>query len=96
MEGKVKDTISLTNPADPQDSTLLAYRPKYSDLHNSDLAALFIKIQEVFPCTQKITKYEPVCSTFSREEDGFRKGKAFIQAGDIGNKKSSMGIQYTH
>lgn len=30
-------------------------------------------------------EYEPVCSTFSQEEDGFRKGKAFIQAGDVGN-----------
>ena len=85
MEGEVKDSISLANPSDPQTSTLLAYRPQYSDLHDSDLGALFVKIQDVFPCTRNITNYEPVCSTFSREEDGFRKGKAFVQAGDIGN-----------
>ena len=41
LEGQVKDSISLANPADPQTSTLLAYRPQYGDLHGSDLGALF-------------------------------------------------------
>ena len=66
LEGKVKDSINLANPSDPQTSTLLAYRPQYGDYHDSGLAALFVKIQEVFPCTQTITNYEPVCSTFTR------------------------------
>ena len=91
LEGKVKDSINLANPSDPQTSTLLAYRPQYGDYHDSGLAALFVKIQEVFPCTQTITNYEPVCSTFTREEDGFRQGKAFIQAGDIGNNMPVFG-----
>jgi hypothetical protein len=85
MDGEVKDTISLSDPSSDQTSTLLAYRPQYGDLHSSGLAGLFVNIQQVFPCTQTIDNYEPVCNTFSREEDGFRKGKAFIQAGDIGN-----------
>ena len=85
VEGEEQDSISLTDPSSEQTSTLLAYRPEYPDHHSSSLAGLFVNIKEVFPCTQKIDQYEPVCSTFSREEDGFRKGKAFIEAGDIGN-----------
>ena len=85
VEGEEQDSISLGDPSIGQTSTLLAYRPKYPDYHSSGLAGLFVNIKEVFPCTQKIDQYEPVCSTFSREEDGFRKGKAFIEAGDIGN-----------
>ena len=85
MEGEEQDSISLSDPSIEQTSTLLAYRPEYPDYHSSGLAGLFVNIKEVFPCTQKIDQYEPVCKTFSREEDGFRKGKAFIEAGDIGN-----------
>ena len=85
VEGEQKDSISLSDPSASQTSTLLAYRPNYNDHHNSGLAGLFVKIQEVFPCTSAITQYEPVCDIFTREEDGFRKGNAWIQAADIGN-----------
>ena len=61
------------------------YEPNYQDYHSSGLAGLFINIKQVFPCTEKIDNCEPVCKTFSREEYGFRGGKAFIEAGDIGN-----------
>ena len=46
-------------------------------------------IQQVFTCTSTITDYKPVCDIFTREEDGFRKGNAFIQAADNGN---SVGV----
>ena len=85
MDGEEKDSISLSDPSTDQTSTILAYRPEYADYHSSGLAGLFVNIKEVFPCLQKIDKYEPVCNIFSREEDGFRKGRAFIEAGDIGN-----------
>jgi hypothetical protein len=85
VEGEQKDSISLSDPSASQTSTLLAYRPKYPDYHDSGLAGLFVNIQEVFTCTGSITNYEPVCSIFTREEDGFRKGNAWIQAADIGN-----------
>ena len=80
-----QDSISLDDPSAPQTSTLLAYRPQYEDFHDSGLAGLFVKIEDVFPCTQTYFDYEPVCSVFTREEDGFRKGKRIIKAADIGN-----------
>ena len=91
LEDEVKDSISLEDATKQQTSTLLAYRPEFPDYHDSGLAGLFVNIQEVFPCTREIEDYEPVCNTFSREEDGFRKGKAFIQAGDIGNNIGVFG-----
>ena len=86
-----QDSISLDNPSDPQTSTLLAYRPQYEDFHRSGLAGLFVKIQDVYPCTESIFDYEPVCSVFTREEDGFRKGKRIIKAADIGNNINVFG-----
>ena len=85
IEGEIKDSISISDPSASQTSTLLAYRPNFNDVHNSGLAGLFVNIQEVFTCTSVITEYEPVCDIFTREEDGFRKGNAFIQAADNGN-----------
>ena len=86
-----QDSISLEDPSAPQTSTLLAYRPRYDDFHDSGLAGLFVKIQDVFPCTQTFFDYEPVCSIFTREEDGFRKGKRLIKAADIGNNMHVFG-----
>ena len=90
-EGEKQDSISLNDPSAPQTSTLLAYRPQYADLHKSGLAGLFVKIQGVYPCTQGIANYEPVCTTFTRDEDGFRKAKRFIQAADTGNNMQVFG-----
>ena len=85
VEGNTLDSVSLIDPSTSKTSTILAYRPKYADYHSSNLAAIFVNIKKVFPCTEGISDYEPVCHAFTREEDGFRKGKAFIEAGDIGN-----------
>ena len=84
VEGEQKDSISLRNPSSSQTSALLAYRPNYNDYHESGLGALFVSVQDVFTCTAEITNWEPVCNIFTREEDGFRKGNAFIQAADNG------------
>ena len=91
LEGEQKDSISLSDPAASKTSTLLAYRPNYADYHSSGLAGLFVNIKSVLTCTSSITSYEPICQIFSREEDGFRKGKAFIVAADIGNNIQVFG-----
>ena len=93
MEGETKDklTIPINGPSAPQTSTLLAYRPQFEDYHESGLAGRFVKIQDVFPCTQDIANYEPVCSVFTQDEDGFRRGKRLIQAADIGNNIQVVG-----
>ena len=90
-EGIHQDKINLKDPSAPQTSTLLAYRPQYDDFHDSGLAGLFVNIQDVYPCTQSIPNYEPVCTTFTRDEDGFRNAKRFIQAADTGNNMAVFG-----
>ena len=76
------DSISLSNPAIDVSSTYLAYRPNYNDLHGSGLAGMFINMAAIFPC---IADRAPVCRMFTLEEDGFNDGRAFIEAGDVGN-----------
>ena len=51
----------------------------------SNLAGVFINLEGVFPCLQSLSNYLPICQVFSKEEDGFRGGKAFIGASDVGN-----------
>ena len=90
-EGLTKDKININDPSAPQTSTLLAYRPQYDDFHDSGLAGLFVKIQDVFPCTQSVSNYEPVCSIFTSDDDGFRRGKRYVQAADVGNNMPVFG-----
>jgi hypothetical protein len=79
--------VSLTNPSQAMTSSnnLLAYRPRFADYHNSNLAGVFINMEGVFPCLQSLSSYGPICQVVSHEEDGFRSGKALIGAADIGN-----------
>ena len=84
VEGQSVDSISLSDPSQSQTSELLAYRPNYEDYHDSGLAGIFVNIKKVFPCTEGIVNYGQICSTFATEEDGFRKGKAYIELGDNG------------
>ena len=83
--GEKRDSITLTNPSISLTSSLLAYRPRYQDVHKSHLAGLFVNIKGVFPCISSIQEYEPVCRMFTKDEDGFRKGKQFIEMADTGN-----------
>lgn len=75
-------TLTNFNPARSSTSSnnLLAYRPNFNDHHGSNLAAFFVNIEEIFPCNPGVS-----CSLFTHEEDGFRGGRAVINAGDGGN-----------
>ena len=66
-------------------NNLLAYRPRIDDHHDSNLAGIFINLEGVFPCLESLSNYYPICRVFTEEEDGFRNGRALIDAGDIGN-----------
>ena len=79
--------ITISNSSQDQTSSnnLLAYRPRFSDGHNSNLAGVFINLEGVFPCLAPLTNYYPICRVFTDEEDGFRDGRALIDSGDIGN-----------
>ena len=76
-------TIANTNNAYTSSNNIIAYRPNYRDAHNSNLGALFVNLQTLFPCLT--SNVHPACSIFTSEEDGFRGGKPIIQAADIGN-----------
>ena len=79
-------TISSFNPSrSATASNLLAYHPRYVDHHTSGLAGLFVNLEGVFPCLVGTPEYHPVCKLFTYEEDGFRNGRAVIDAADIGN-----------
>ena len=71
-------------------NNILAYRPNYSDYHGSGLAGIFVNIEKIFPCIAN-TNYVPICSIFTSEEDGFRKGKQYIELGDLGNNVKVFG-----
>ena len=81
-----REQLSLSNSSLSVTSSnnLVAYRPRYRDLHSSNLAALFFNLDGIFPCIASVT-YLPTCGILTREEDGFFQGRSFLQAGDIGN-----------
>ena len=78
-------SLASTSQAVTSTNNLLAYRPRFTDYHNSGLAGVFINMEGVFPCLQSLSNYNPICQIFSDEEEGFRGGKALIGAGDTGN-----------
>ena len=87
--GGGSDVIATITGFNPSNSAtvgnLLAYRPNFRDLHTSGLAGLFVNLEGVFPCIVGTPEYHPVCKLFTYEEDGFRNGRAVIDAADIGN-----------
>ena len=78
--------LSIPNTNLPGTSTdnVIAYRPYFNDVHNSNLAILFLNLEAVFPCLRD-TDVMPVCNLFTLEEDGFLGGKSLVQAADLGN-----------
>lgn len=78
-------TISNVSQQVTSSNNLLAYRPRFDDHHDSNLAGIFINLEGVFPCLESLSSYYPICRVFTEEEDGFRNGRALIDAGDIGN-----------
>lgn len=77
----VNITLSNTSEAVTSSDNLLAYWPRYADHHGSGLAAVFLNLEAIFPCTSVI----PQCGVLTHEDDGFFGGRSFIQAADIGN-----------
>lgn len=75
-----KDLDSLRLDQGDKTSTYLAYRPNFADYHQSGLGAVFVNLKQLYPCIGSTA----ICHIASFEEDGFRKGKAYIEAGDSG------------
>ena len=72
--------VSITNPSSSTTSSnnILAYRPRFSGLHSSNLAGIFIN-------AKKLTCGSTLCMIVGADEDGFNKGQVLIGAGDGGN-----------
>ena len=77
--------ITNSSQAATSSNNLLAYRPRFNDYHNTNLAGAFVNIEGVYPCLAQLSNYYPICRVFTEEEDGFRNGKAVIDTADIGN-----------
>ena len=77
--------VFKSNPSKAVTSSnnLLAYRPRFSDIHNSNLAAVFINLEGVFPCIQSLSGYMPICSTYTEEDDGIYGGKPLVGSTDV-------------
>ena len=86
--GRILDQIAIENGQTANTSTILAYRPKYIDYHNTGLGAVFLNLEELFPCSNNDL---PVCRRFTYEEDGFFKGKTITEAADAGNNMKIFG-----
>ena len=88
--GPVLNKITIGNGQTPTTSSILAYRPRYYDAHQSRLGAVFLNLEKLFPCAGK-DGLVPVCSKFTQEEDGFLRGKAIIETADAGNTLKIFG-----
>ena len=88
--GPVLNRITIGNGQRSRTSSILAYRPRYSDFHQTRLGAVFLNLERLFPCAGK-GGLVPVCRTFTQEEDGFYKGRSIIDAADIGNNMRIFG-----
>ena len=94
--GGVTNTIATLTSFNPSSSStssnnLLAYRPNFNDHHTSGLAAFFVNMNGVYPCLAGPTGNVPICKLFTYEEDGFRNGRAVIDAADGGNNFAIFG-----
>lgn len=86
--GGITSKVSIVDPSqsDTSSNNILAYRPRFNDRHGSGLAGLFVNIEETFPCIKGLDEvFSPSCFIVTFDEDGFRKGRAFIDYGDQGN-----------
>lgn len=84
--GQIRTSISLANSSQSVTSAnnLVAYRPQFIDVHESNLGVLFLNMEGIFPCISSVSYYVPTCGILTREEDGFFQGRLFIQAADSG------------
>ena len=78
--------FSLANPAlNASSNNLMAYFPNYTDSHSSGVGAVFFNLVVAFPCLDALASYPPICKVFTFDDDGFRDGRAIIEASDTGN-----------
>ena len=85
---RVIETISIGHGRASRTGRYLAYRPRFSGYHRTRFGTLFLNLDKLFPCANRI---RPFCRRFTQEEDGFRRGKEIIEAADRGNNFKMFG-----
>ena len=88
--GPFLDRITIGNGQTSKTSSILAYRPSYNGYHNTGLGAVFLNLENLFPCA-RTNGLLPACRRFTQEEDGFFKGRTITEAGDSGNNMKIFG-----
>ena len=88
--GPILNNVIIGKGQTARTSTVLAYRPMYRGYHNTRLGAVFLNLEKLFPCAAK-AGIVPVCRRFTREEDGFLRGKTITEAADVGNHMKIFG-----
>ena len=85
--GRTFSTLTIPNTSNSytSDDNILAYRPNYSSNSGGNTAIVFINLEAAIPCYQANQFTGHVCHLYTFEEESFQFGKAFVQAGDIGN-----------
>ena len=81
-EHTIIDTIIMGDGETNHTGMYLAYRKRFLDYHESGLSAIFINLKKLFPCAKSAL---PICGRFTREEDGFLKGRSLLETCDLGN-----------
>ncbi|XP_019853127.1 PREDICTED: uncharacterized protein LOC109582697 [Amphimedon queenslandica] len=80
--GRLLQRMYMGNGRRSKTGRYLAYRPRFRGYHYTRLGAIFVNLNRLFPCARS-TRIS--CRRFTIEEDGFLKGKAIIEAADLGN-----------
>ena len=69
---RVIETISIGHGRASRTGRYLAYRPRVSGYHHTRFGTLFLNLDKLFPCANRI---RPFCRRFTQEEDGFPQGE---------------------
>ena len=79
-EGNISTLNTYTSSNSISNDNIIAYRPAYSDVHRSNLGTVFVNLGRIYPC---IGNYRHIsCKLFPNEDDGFRGGRAILEAID--------------
>ena len=84
--------ISTSPSRNATSGNMLAYRPNYQDTFRSNLGTIFVHVEAVYPCATQ--RHQISCKLFPNEDDGFRGGRAILEAMDDSEFRVFSGTTY--
>ena len=85
--GNITELQFSPNVGNTSQDNILAYRPNFSDGHQSYLATFFVNLDSLFLCIRNYTSVLASCKLYPNEDDGFRGGRPFVETSDDGTGK---------